>query len=59
MGELDAALTAVRAAFDQAPTSPVARKLAHDIHRAIEDERTSAANQQRVSELVTEGRRLY
>jgi tetratricopeptide (TPR) repeat protein len=58
-GRLDAAEAAVRAALDQAPTSPAGRRLAHDIHRAIEMDRTSAANQEKVSELVGEGRRLY
>jgi tRNA A-37 threonylcarbamoyl transferase component Bud32/tetratricopeptide (TPR) repeat protein len=58
-GRLDAAEEAVRAALDQAPTSPAGRRLAYDIHRAIEEERTSAANQERVSALVSEGRQLY
>ena len=58
-GELDAAERSVRAALDQAPTSPAARSLAREIRRAIEIERTGAANQRRVAELVDEGRALY
>ena len=36
-----------------------ARRLARDIHGALEAERTSAENQRLVAELVAEGRRLY
>ena len=58
-GNLTAAKSAIQAALDQVPSSPAARRIARDIHRAIEAERTSAENQRRVAELVTEGRRLY
>jgi hypothetical protein len=58
-GDLTVARSAVQTALDQVPSSPAARRLAHDIHRAIEAERTSAENQRRVAELVSEGRRLY
>jgi hypothetical protein len=58
-GNLAGARRAVQAALDQVPSSPVARRLARDIHHAIEAERTSAENQRRVAELVAEGRRLY
>jgi serine/threonine protein kinase len=58
-GDLTVARSAIQTALDQVPSSPAARRLARDIHRAIEAERTSAENQRRVTELVTEGRRLY
>ncbi|HSO23821.1 MAG TPA: serine/threonine-protein kinase [Chondromyces sp.] len=58
-GELAAAERSVMAALDQAPTSPAARRLAREIRDAIEIERTGAANQRRVAELVDEGRALY
>ena len=58
-GNLTVAKSAIQAALDQVPSSPAARRIARDIHRAIEAERTSAENQRRVAELVTEGRRLY
>lgn len=58
-GRLDAAAAAVQAALDQAPGSPAARALAAEIGRRVEVERTSAATQQRVADLVAEGRRLY
>jgi serine/threonine protein kinase len=58
-GDLIVARSAIQAALDQVPSSPAARQLARDIHRAIEAERTSAENQRRVAELVTEGRRVY
>ena len=58
-GDLPSARKAIQAALDQVPSSPAARRLAFDIRRAIEIERTSAENQRRVAELVTEGRRLY
>jgi tetratricopeptide (TPR) repeat protein len=58
-GDLTLARSAIQAALDQVPSSPAARRLARDIHRAIEAERTSAENQRRVAEMVTEGRRLY
>ncbi len=57
--DFPAAETAVRAALDQAPSSPAARRLAHSIRLGFEEERTSAENQARVTTLVTEGRRLY
>jgi serine/threonine protein kinase len=57
--DLFGARMAIQAALDQVPSSPAARRLARDIHLAIEAERTSAENQRRVAELVTEGRRLY
>ena len=50
---------AVRSALDQFPTSRAGRALAREIRAAIEAERTSEANQQRVADLVTEGRQLY
>ena len=59
LGDLTLARIAIQATLDQVPSSPAARRLALDIHRAIEAERTSAENQRRVAELVTEGRRLY
>ena len=58
-GNLAEARTSIQAVLDQAPSSPAARSLARDIHRAIEIERTSADNQRKVEELVSEGRRLY
>lgn len=58
-GDLTLARSAIQAVLDQVPSSPAARRLARDIHRSIEAERTSAENQRRVAELVTEGRRLY
>jgi predicted Ser/Thr protein kinase len=58
-GDLDGARLSIQAALDQVPSSPAARRIAHEIHHAIEAERTSAENQRRVTELVTEGRRLY
>ncbi len=58
-GDLNAAKIAIQAALDQVPSSPAARRIARGVHRAIEAERTSAENQRRVAELVTEGRRLY
>jgi serine/threonine protein kinase len=58
-GDLVEAKNAIQAALDQVPSSPAARRLAWDIHRAIEADRTSAENQRRVEELVYEGRRLY
>lgn len=58
-GDLKGAHEAVRAALDQVPTSEAGRTLAREIRAAIERERTSAANQERVATLVAEGRRLY
>jgi serine/threonine protein kinase len=58
-GDLTVAKSAIQSALDQVPSSRAARRLARDIHRAIEAERTSAENQRQVAELVTEGRRLY
>ena len=57
--DLKGAHDAVRAALDQVPTSEAGRALAREIRAAIERERTSAANQERVAALVAEGRRLY
>jgi serine/threonine-protein kinase len=58
-GDLAAAEKAVMAALDQAPTSAAGRRLVREIRRGFEAERTSAANQRRVDELVGEGRGLY
>ncbi len=58
-GDLTGAHDAVRAALDQVPTSETGRALAREIRAAIERERTSAANQERVAALVAEGRTLY
>jgi hypothetical protein len=58
-GQLQAADRTIRSVLDQAPSSPAARDLAQRITAEIEAERTSAANQQRVAELVSEGRALY
>jgi serine/threonine protein kinase len=58
-GDLASAEVAVLAALDQAPTSTAARRLAHEVHLRIEEERTSAENQARVAALVAEGRQLY
>ncbi len=58
-GDLGGARGAIQSALDQAPSSPTARQLAREIHQAIEAERTSADNQRRVAEMVSEGRRLY
>jgi serine/threonine protein kinase len=58
-GDLAGAEISILAALDQAPTSTSARRLAHEVHLRIEEERTSAENQARVAELVAEGRRLY
>jgi len=59
MGDLAAAESAVLAALDQAPTSPAARRLAAEIRQGLEQQRTSAENQQRVSQLVSDGRSAY
>ena len=56
---LDEARTLVGIALDQAPASPAARRLAAAVAQEIEAERTSADTQNRVSELVAEGRRDY
>jgi tRNA A-37 threonylcarbamoyl transferase component Bud32 len=56
---LDVASSAVRTVLDQAPASPAARALAAEVNRRMEIERTSAATQQRVADLISEGRRLY
>jgi tRNA A-37 threonylcarbamoyl transferase component Bud32 len=56
---LEAARDAGRVALDQAPASPAARALVAEIADRMETQRTSAATQQRVSELVAEGRRAY
>ncbi len=58
-GDLTVARSAIQSALDQVPSSPATRRIARDIRRAIEAERTSAENQRQVAELVTEGRRLY
>jgi len=58
-GDPARAQEAVRSALDQVPTSHAGRALAREIRAAIEAERTSAANQQRVAALVAEGRKLY
>ena len=58
-GELERARSAALFALDQAPASPAARALASEIGRLIEEDRTSAATQLRVAELVAEGRRAY
>ena len=58
-GTLTNARAAIQTALDQVPSSPAARRLARDIHGALEAERTSAENQRLVAELVAEGRRLY
>ena len=58
-GDLQDAQRAVQTALHQVPTSPVARRLAGDIRRRIEEERTSAETQERVAALVAEGRSLY
>jgi serine/threonine protein kinase len=59
MGDLAAAESAVLAALDQAPASPAARRLAAEIRQGLEEQRTSAENQQRVSRLVSDGRSAY
>jgi len=58
-GDPAQAQEAVRSALDQVPTSQAGRALAREIRTAIEAERTSEANQRRVTALVTEGRQLY
>jgi len=58
-GDLTVARRAIQTALDQVPSSPAGRRLAREIHSAIEAERTSSENQRLVAELVTEGRRLY
>jgi len=58
-GRLDEAREASLVALDQAPASPAARALVARVNRTAEAERTSAATQQRVSELVEEGRSTY
>jgi len=58
-GDLAGAETAVLAALDQAPSSPAARRLAAEIRGGLEQERTSAENQQQVSRLVSDGRSAY
>ena len=58
-GRLDQARSAVLFVLDQAPSSPSARALAFEINRRTEADRTSAATQQRVAELVAEGRQAY
>jgi hypothetical protein len=57
-GDLAGALSAAMAALDQAPGSPEGRRLAAEIRTRLETERTSAANQRRVDDLVDEGRGL-
>jgi hypothetical protein len=57
--DYSAAAANVWKALDQAPASPAARALATEVGRRIEEERTSAETQQRVADLVDEGRRLY
>lgn len=59
MGDLDRARSAALSALDQAPASPAARDLASEIEGRIETARTSAATQQRVAELVADGRQAY
>ncbi|MEE4273158.1 MAG: protein kinase [Thermoanaerobaculales bacterium] len=56
---LDEARASLDIALDQAPASPAARRLAAAVARETEAERTSADTQNRVSELVAEGRRAY
>ena len=58
-GELERAREAVGSALDQAPASPAARALAREIGTEIELQRTSSKTQERVAELVAEGRRAY
>jgi serine/threonine protein kinase len=58
-GHLTKARRSIQAAIDQVPSSPAARRLARQIHRAIEVERTSAENQRLVTEMVADGRRQY
>ncbi len=58
-GDLAAAETSILAALDQAPSSPAARRLASDIRRGLEAERTSAENQRQVRQMVEDGRSLY
>jgi predicted Ser/Thr protein kinase len=58
-GKLDRAHSAIRSVLDQAPASPAARALAAEIGRRIEADRTSSETQERVAELVAEGRRAY
>jgi serine/threonine protein kinase len=58
-GDLDRARVAVQSVLDQAPASPAARVLAAEVRREIELERTSSKTQERVAELVAEGRRAY
>ncbi len=58
-GDLSGAESAVLAALDQVPTSSAGRRLARQVRIGLENERTSAENQQKVSALVTEGRRAY
>jgi serine/threonine protein kinase len=57
--ELAAAAARTRTVLDQAPGSPAGRALAAEVHRRVEDERTSAATQRQVADLVAEGRRRY
>ncbi len=58
-GDLAAAEDSILAALDQAPTSPAARRLASDIRRGLEAERTSVENQRQVRQMVEDGRSLY
>ena len=58
-GELERAQEAVKSVLDQAPASPAARALARQIGTEIELQRTSSKTQERVAELVAEGRRAY
>ena len=58
-GDLTAAEDSILAALDQAPASPAARRLASEIGRGLEAERTSAENQRRVRQMVEDGRGLY
>jgi tRNA A-37 threonylcarbamoyl transferase component Bud32 len=58
-GEYEGARSAALIALDQAPASPAARSLALEAGREIELDRTSAETQQRVAELVAEGRQAY
>jgi len=58
-GNLENARSAVQGVLDQAPASPAARTLAAEVGRLIEVERTSGETQERVAELVAEGRSAY
>jgi serine/threonine protein kinase len=58
-GDARGAEAACLAALDQAPASPAARRIMAEARRQITAELNSAETQQRISDLLEEGRSLY